>query len=338
MANISKIKLPDGTSYNIIDTTSGYVLQQFGGYTDSTAIYFPKGFHYTSGASEYTWGFPLIPEGNPATIRSNTPFREVGSTTNVTTAHSIYLDGVYSATASLSRSRLYQCSINDSTTEIHTLAYLTDIPTVPTGTNSATTGISISDHSTSSIYGVSSSTTSVYGVSSSTTTASKVTLGTAKSIPNVTGSSDVTVPVKNADATTVPVAANSATACDDITEWAAGSGSASLTFTMDTTDTKKLKIAFSHSHTAPTLNYTARSITGVSGSTSVIGVQSTTTTASKVTLGTAISVPNVTGATDVIVPIKNADATVVPIKNTNATTVVTSGTHSITDAGHTHNL
>ena len=284
----------------------------------------------------------------------------------------------------------------------------------------------------------------------------------ATTVP-VAADSATTVPIKNTNATTVPTAASSATACDDIISWAAGSGSASLTFTMDTTDTKKLKIAFSHSHTAPTLEYTARSITGVSGSTSIYGVQSTTTsvtgvsgstsvtgvsgsttvrgvktgtsstttashvtgggngtaptlgtaisiygvksgtsstttashvksggngtaptlgtaisiygvqstttsvtgvsgstsvtgvqtgtnstlTASHVTgggngtaptLGTAISIPNVTAATDVTVPIKNADATTVPIKNTNATTVVTSATHSVTDNGHTHTI
>ena len=249
-----------------------------------------------------------------------------------------------------------------------------------TATQNATTGISIAAHGTGT----------VIGVQSTTTTASKVTLGTAISVPNVTSSTDVTVPIradsdttvpkaassattvpiKNASATTVPTAASSATtvpikdasatACDDITAWSAGSGSASLTFTMDTTDTKKLKVAFSHSHTAPSLSYTARSIigvqssttsvTGVSGSTSIYGVQSSTTsvtgvsgsttvrgvktgdnsttTASKVTLGTAKSIPNVTAATDVTVPIKNSSAS----------TFVTGTTHTVTDNGHTHSI
>ena len=118
--------------------------------------------------------------------------------------------------------------------------------------------------------------------------------------------------------------------------------------------------ADSHTHTAPSLGYTARSIigvqstttsvTGVSGSTSIYGVQSTTTsvtgvsgstsvrgvktgdnsttTASKVTLGTAKSIPNVTAATDVTVP----------IKNTSSSTFVTGTTHTITDNGHTHSI
>ena len=91
------------------------------------------------------------------------------------------------------------------------------------------------------------------------------------------------------------------------------------------------------------------SVTGVSGSTSVYGVKSgtnSTTTASKVTLGTAIEVPNVTSVgsasnwvfEDVTVPIKNASATTVPIKDASATTVVTTATHSVTDNGHTHSL
>lgn len=170
--------------------------------------------------------------------------------------------------------------------------------TIPANTDSSTTGITIADHNT----------TTIYGVQSTTTTASKVTLGTAFTIPNVTEASDITV----------PKAASSATACDDITDWQPGSGSANLTFTMDSTDSKKLKITFNHAHTAPTLSYTARSITGVSGS----------TTASKVTLGTEFTVPNVTDSSNVTVPIKNASNT----------TVVTNGAHSIADNGHIHTI
>ena len=165
-------------------------------------------------------------------------------------------------------------------------------------TGSATAAISIADHSTTTIYGVSSSTTSVRGVQSSTTTASKVTLGDNFSVPNITavGSGSFTQGTFNG-----------------------GSGSASLTFTMDTTDTKKLKISFSHTHTPATH-----------------GTDTHVHTAP--TLGTAFSIPNVTSASDVIVPIKNTSTTTVPIKNTSSTTVVTSATHSITDNGHTHTI
>ena len=85
-----------------------------------------------------------------------------------------------------------------------------DVP-VPTSNNSATTGISIADHSTTTITGVSGS-TSVTGVQSTTTTASKVTLGTAISVPNVTsvGSAsnwvfeNITVPIKDSSSKTIP--------------------------------------------------------------------------------------------------------------------------------------
>ena len=62
---------------------------------------------------------------------------------------------------------------------------------------------------------------------------------------------------------------------------------------------------------------------------SVTGVQSSTTTASKVTLGTAFSVPNVTSKgsasnwvfEDITVPKAASSATTVPIKDTNATSI-----------------
>lgn len=203
----------------------------------------------------------------------------------------------------------------------------------PTQTEESTTGISIGNHATGTVIGVQSSTTSVIGVQSGTTTASKVTLGTALSIPNVTGVSDVTVPKAATNATIVPIKDTSATSIPNVTD--AGSGSASLTFTMDETDTKKLIISFSHTHTPPTIG-TPISITGVQSSTTSVTGVSGTTTASKVTLGTAISVPNVTNVNDVTVPIKATSATTVPIKNTSASTFVTGATHTITDNGHTH--
>ena len=70
---------------------------------------------------------------------------------------------------------------------------------------------------------------------------------------------------------------------------------------MDTTDTKTLKITFSHTHTAPTIG-TAIKVQSKSG-----GSNGTAPT-----LGTAFTVPNVTG-------------------NTSATV-------SITDNGHTHTI
>jgi hypothetical protein len=264
-------------------------------------------------------------------------------------------------------------------------------------TGSSTTGVTISDHSTGSIIGVQSTTTSVRGVkigTNSTTTASKVTFGTAFSIPNpsftdvtvpiradsdttvpiagspvdvpIKNTSATTVPIKNTTATTVPTAASSATTVPVVSS----NDSTDLSFDIDAEDDKKLVISWANNKKpTQTVFGTATSVTGVSGSTSIYGVQSTTTsvigvqstttsvtgvsgsttvrgvktgtssttTASKATLGIAFSVPN-PSASDVTVPIRADSDTTVPIKNTSATTVVTGKSHSITDPGHTHTI
>lgn len=249
MANISSIKLPNGTTYSLYDAGAAR-----SGHTHTTSIATSTG------------------------------------TNQITLAYSTK----YAITAG-------------GTSYVFTMPAAV---TVPSTTGSATTGISIANHSTGTIYGVSSSTTEVYGVSSSTTTASKVTVGshsTDYGVKSAGSASSWTFESK-----TIP----------NVT--AVGSGSASLTFTMDTTDTKKLKIAFSHTHTAPTL-----------GTAITVQSKSSGSNGSAPTLGS--KVPTVS-ASDVTVPIKNADATTVPIKNGTATTVVTSATHSVTDNGHTHTI
>lgn len=180
------------------------------------------------------------------------------------------------------------------------------IPTVPSSTGSATTGISISNHSTSSIYGVGSSTTSVTGVSGSTT-ASKVTLGEAISIPNVTS------------AGSAPTLSYTARTVGSASGWSAGSAASASYANGILTITNGV---------APTLTVTNTSCDDITA----------WNAGSATTLGTAISVPNVSGVSDVTVPKAAASATTVPIKNASATTIVTSATHSITDDGHSHSI
>ena len=260
---------------------------------------------------------------------------------------------------------------------------------IPAATGSSTTGVTIADHSTTTIYGVSSSTTSVtgvdgstsvYGVKSgtnSTTTASKASgaNGTAPSwtfeevsIPNVTAAgsaSSWSFEEKSIPNVTSAGSASSWTFEEKTIPNVTAVGSGSLTFTMDTTDTKKLII--SHTHTAPTLG-TAIAVQSKSGGSN--GTAPTLGTAIKVqsksggsngsapTLGTAIKVQSKSGGsngsastwsfTDVTVPIRAdsattvptaaSSATTVPIKDSSSTTVVTSKTHSVTDSGHTHTI
>ena len=146
------------------------------------------------------------------------------------------------------------------------IALTNQIPTVPSSTGSATTGITAS------------------------TTATKTTLGTAFTIPNVTSAGSAST------------WAFEDIACDDITSWSAGSGSASISGAVDGNDSTQLNITISHTHTAPTLQYTARTVSS----------KKSGANGSAPTLGTAFTVPNVTG-------------------NTSATV-------SITDPGHTHSI
>lgn len=196
-------------------------------------------------------------------------------------------------------------------------------------TGSSTTGVTISDHSTTSIYGVSSSTTSVTGVQSSTTTASKVTVGSSTTDYGVKTTNTPTV----IDTTKFNGGSYSHTGFSGGSFTRGNFSGGSLTMALDTTDTKKLKITFTaathgnDSFTAAsygTDNFTAPSLGSgfyIAGTAATLGSK----------------VPTVS-ASDVTVPIKATSATTVPIKNTSNTTVVTSGTHSITDPGHTHTI
>jgi len=108
-----------------------------------------------------------------------------------------------------------------------------------------------------------------------------------------------------------------------------------LTFAMDTTDTKKLKITFSHTHTPPTIG-TAIKVQSKSGGSNgtaptlgtAIKVQSKSSGANSTapTIGTAIKVQSK----------KSGANSTVPSLTVTSTTVVTGATHTVTDNGHTH--
>ena len=168
----------------------------------------------------------------------------------------------------------------------------------------------------------------VTGITASTT-ATKTTLGTAFTIPNVTSAGSAsTWAFEEVSIPNVTSAGSASTwafediACDDITSWSAGSGSASISGAVDSNDSTQLNITISHTHTAPSLQYTARTVSskksGANSTAPTLGtaikVQSKKSGAngSAPTLGTAFTVPNVTG-------------------NTSATV-------SITDPGHTHSI
>ncbi len=236
-------------------------------------------------------------------------------------------------------------ALPDTTTYVSSVNELSGDVTLTN--SSSTTGISISDHTTGSIYGVSSSTTSVYGVKSgtnSTTTASYAsgsngtapTLGTAFSVPNVTSAGSASS--WTFEEKTIPNVTATGSGSYTQGSFSGGSFTPSVntsTHTLSFSFTPATHGADSHTHTAPTLG-TAIKVQSKSG-----GSNGTAPT-----LGTKFTIPNVTSVgaasswsfTDVTVPIRADSATTVPIKNSSATTVVTSKSHTVTDNGHTHTI
>ena len=168
-----------------------------------------------------------------------------------------------------------------------TLALTSQIPTVPTSTGSNTTGIT------------------------ATTTATKTSLGTASSIYGVKSGTNSTTTASKASGSNGS-ASNwvfEDVACDDITAWSAGSGSASFSATVSS---HVLSFSHSHTHTAPSLTYSGK-------------------TASHVKSGGNGTAPS-WSFTDVTVPIRADSATSIPNVS------VASATVSITDPGHTHTI
>ena len=280
MANLSAIKLPNGTTYNLKDTVSGYTTNQgtvtsvgisgSGGITVSNSPVTSNGT-ITIGLNLSTAINGLGEGTSPAQRADYIVAQYAGGGTSTTTYHRRSLANIFAA---LNKS--------DITNALGA-----------TSTGTSTTGVTIAAHATGT----------VIGVQSTTTTASKVTVG----------SHSTDYGVKSAGSASTWAFED--IACDDITSWSAGSGSSSLTFAMDTTDTKKLKITFSHSHTAPSLGYTAR-------------------TASHVKSGGNGSAPTLGSK----VPTVSASDITVPIKNTSASTFVTGTTHTVTDGGHSHTI
>ena len=292
-------------------------------------------WHVTADGSEWAWDGTEWQELGTVVDLSN--YVTTGTTTSSSTTGITISDH--------STTTIY--GVSSTTTSVTGVSGSTSIYGVKSGTNSTTTASkasggngtaptlgdpievpNITSVGTASTWSFTDVTVPIRADADTTVpiTGSEVTVpiknSTATTVPTA-ATSATTVPIKNTSSTTVPTAASSATVvpikdvsatdCDDITNWSAGSGS--LTFTMDSTDTKKLVI--SHTHTAPSLSYTPRSIcgvqssttsvTGVSGSTSIYGVQSTTTSVTGVNGSTSIygvqstttSVTGVNGSTTV---------------------------------------
>lgn len=308
-------------------TASGIDSHAEGGGTNATGDCSHAEGNYTTAKhrSQHTFGEYNVLDSSTATATNRGNYVEIVGNGTSTSARSNARTLDWSGNEVLA-GKLTVGAVGTNSMDVATVG---QIPTVPSSTGSATTGISIAAHGTGT----------VIGVQSTTTTASKVIVGSSstdygvksagsastwtfeeKTIPNVTSAG--TASSWTFEEKTIP----------NVT--AAGSGSASLTFAMDTTDTKKLKITFSHTHTAPTIG-TAIKVQSKSG-----GSNGTAPT-----LGTAIKVQSKSGGANSTaptlgskVPTVSASDVTVPIKNASASTFVTGTTHTVTDNGHTHTI
>ena len=259
----------------------------------------------TSGATYY----PIVGTGTTAATRQydTTGFIYKGTNGTTSTVGSAILtlgNSTSSGTANNKQGQLILYGTNTKKATITLAAPSADVA-LALPTSGGTLAL------TSQIKSVTQSATT--GITASTT-ATKTTLGTASSIYGVSGTSTVTASKASGSNGSASNWVFEDVACDDITGWSAGSGSASISGTIDSTDNTMLVITISHTHTAPTLTYTAK-------------------TASHVKSGGNGTAPT-WSFTDVTVPVRNGSATSVPNVS------VASATVSIIEptSGHTHNI
>lgn len=272
--------------------------------TSGTTYYPVVGANTTSAATKFydSTGFTYTATNGTANGTNGAAVLVLGNSTTSSTANwkagklSLYGSTAYATTivsGAPTVARTITLPNKDGTVALTSDLTWSTVTGKPTTTGSNTTGISIAAHGTTSVGSASNWSA---GSASSWTFEEKT-------IPNVTSAGSASS--WTFEQKTIP----------NVT--AAGSGSASLTLSMDTTDTKKLKITFSHTHIAPTLG-TAITVQSKSG-----GSNGTAPT-----LGTAIKVQSKSGGSNGTAPA----LTVTP------TTVVTGTTHTITDNGHTHTI
>lgn len=234
------------------------------GTTAATRQYDTTGFIYvgTNGTANGTNGNALLTLGN-STASTTANWKKGTIRLYGTTA---YYTDLVSGAPSANRTITFPNATG-------TVALTSQIPTVPSSTESATTGITASTTATKTTLGTA---TSIYGVKSgtnSTTTASKAS--------GSNGSASTWV---FEDITT-----------DDITGWSAGSGSASFSATVSN---HVLSFSHSHTHTAPTLTYTEKTSSHVkSGGNGTAPTWSFTDVTVPIRADSATSVPNVSTAT-----------------------------------------
>ena len=234
----------DGTTYDLVDETSGY------------AKLASPAFTGTPTAPTATTGDSSTQIATTAFVQDAMSGAGAGTVTSVAVANDT--DGGLSVSGSpITSSGTIKVKHSNVLTSAQTTeavypikidknGHISSYGSAVTGTIINFTGITVDSHSTTTIYGVQSTTTTASKASGGN--GSAPTLGTAFTVPNIT-----------------------AVGSGSFTQGTFSGGS--LTMTMDTTDTKKLNITFtaathgvdSHTHIAPTLGtaFTIPNITNV---------------------------------------------------------------------------
>ena len=226
--------------------------------------------------------------------------------------------------------------------------------TIPTVTQSARTGVTISDHSTTSIYGVGSTTTTASHITSGGN-GTAPTLGTAISIIGVQSSTTSVTGVNGS--TTVRGVKTGTNSTLTASKASGGNGTASSWTFESRTVTKDPSFVYNSSDTSLTISFSTETVySKTGGSNGTASTWSFTDVTVPIRADNDTTVP-VAASSATTVPIKNTSATsipnvtsvgsasnwvfedvAVPIKNNSSTTVVTSKTHTVNDNGHSHTI
>ena len=153
---ISTSHVVNGITSTDISNWNGKIDNQYIGYLDNHNLYIPKEWTYYSGTSRFSYYVPFYVKGtNTPTISSTSKVRTIGTTTDLFSFGTIFIDNVkQSGTVTLEENKLYMYHLSDGETEIYTVANLSDIPdtssfltseTDPVFSASAAAGISATD-------------------------------------------------------------------------------------------------------------------------------------------------------------------------------------------------
>ena len=254
-------------------------------------------------------------------------------------------DSIYSGTADTARKyRLYAPSTPDSNTydilhtgnlQTYTIPNVTSIGTLPSLVTKDTTFYPVTSSTTTASKIVSKDTT-IYPVTSSTTTASKVVAKDTTFYPvtsSTTTASKVVVknttiyPVTSSTTTATKVTLGTSISADDITSWDVG---------ILPSFTVSKGVLTLDSGSLPSLSYTARSIPNVTGNTDVtVPILSSSVTVKGISTNTDVTVPILSSSitikeintnTDVTVPILSSSVTISGVSTWSAGTLPSLGT------------